>query len=188
GTSPRFVRSSAPRRPSSRRGRRRRGGSFTAPTATRRTRSSPTSSRARPVHGLIRSHRETRGGSDLERQRRPRLRRRLHRLWVQTTHQAREAIGWRPMRAATIERNGVVLEQWQWDALDVELPRKLRHAATGPFVYFAQEVDGEAIKIGTASEPWARLVGLQTGNPRKLEIRQLVVGGAPVETRFHRLW
>jgi len=92
------------------------------------------------------------------------------------------------MRAATIERNGVVLEQWQWDALDVELPRKLRHAATGPFVYFAQEVDGEAIKIGTASEPWARLVGLQTGNPRKLEIRQLVVGGAPVETRFHRLW
>lgn len=75
--------------------------------------------------------------------------------------------------------------------LEHELATELRTAAHGQvkcFVYFIQEMEGQAIKIGVAADPLKRLAGLQTGNPRTLTIEQLIVGGVSVEKRLHRLW
>lgn len=66
-------------------------------------------------------------------------------------------------------------------------------AGHGEFVYFIQEREledlaTEPIKIGVAAWPQKRLRTLQTGNSRKLVVRQVILGGAFVETRLHRVW
>jgi len=90
-----------------------------------------------------------------------------------------------------LEREGIVLEEWQWEALDSELWVQLKRAAhehTRSYVYFIQELEGQPVKIGVAADPLRRLASLQTGNPRTLTIDQLIVGGVSVEKRLHRLW
>lgn len=56
------------------------------------------------------------------------------------------------------------------------------------FVYFVQEEDGGPVKIGQAQNPLVRLTELQTGNPRRLTIRALVVAAVGTERSLHLLW
>lgn len=59
---------------------------------------------------------------------------------------------------------------------------------TPDFVYFVQEEDGGAVKIGRAFDPVKRLAQLQCGNPRRLKIRALLLGSPELEKGLHRLW
>lgn len=56
------------------------------------------------------------------------------------------------------------------------------------FVYFIGERDGGCLKIGKAVDPIARLRGMQTGNPRRLVLEQVLFGDISVEKLFHELW
>jgi hypothetical protein len=52
-------------------------------------------------------------------------------------------------------------------------------------VYFIQAIDGGPIKIGTAKDPSARLLSLQTGSHHTLVIRKVIPGGAGREAELH---
>ncbi len=47
---------------------------------------------------------------------------------------------------------------------------------------------GKPVKIGTSSDPKARLATLQTGFPHKLQIFATTDGGPEVEARYHTRW
>lgn len=76
---------------------------------------------------------------------------------------------------------------------ELEVPIQGIYSHGGPFVYFAQEFElediaTEPLKIGVAAWPKKRLATLQTGNSRRLVLRQLIIGGTAAETRLHRVW
>jgi hypothetical protein len=75
---------------------------------------------------------------------------------------------------------------------EVMFPEAVRTYRTnaGPFVYFIVETPSEDgwVKIGTARDPLARLRELQVGNPRRLWIAALLVGGKDLEERWHIHW
>ena len=56
------------------------------------------------------------------------------------------------------------------------------------FVYFVGEEDDGPVKIGVAKDPISRLRGMQTGNPRRLRIEQVLVGHNTLEKLLHELW
>lgn len=56
------------------------------------------------------------------------------------------------------------------------------------FVYFIGERDGGTLKIGRAKNPIDRLRSMQTGNPRRLVLEHVLVGGNDVEKLFHEIW
>lgn len=58
------------------------------------------------------------------------------------------------------------------------------------FVYFIVEFnDGiNAVKIGTAADPLARAISLQIGNPRPLQLAQVLYGTPASEEGYHELW
>lgn len=54
-------------------------------------------------------------------------------------------------------------------------------------IYFVQEGDGGAIKIGfTGGDPWARMASLQTGNSKKLAMLAVAPGGQQEERALHQ--
>lgn len=75
-----------------------------------------------------------------------------------------------------------------WDTYQRLKPR-LRGSG-GSFVYFVCErhTEDSPVKIGSAVDPCTRAYTLQIGNPRQLEIRQVVVGDADLETHLQGLW
>lgn len=56
------------------------------------------------------------------------------------------------------------------------------------FVYFIGESDDGMLKIGTSKDPIARLRQMQTGNPRRLRIEHILVGGPNIEKLLHEMW
>jgi hypothetical protein len=56
------------------------------------------------------------------------------------------------------------------------------------FVYFIGEADQGPLKIGVSKDPIARLRTMQTGNPRRLRIEQLLAGDTQIEKLLHELW
>ena len=56
------------------------------------------------------------------------------------------------------------------------------------YVYFVGEEEAGALKIGLAKDPIKRLRGLQTGNPRRLAIEDVLVGNRETEALFHEMW
>lgn len=55
------------------------------------------------------------------------------------------------------------------------------------FVYFIQDERGP-VKIGKASNPFARLSGLQVGNPFQLTLRAVILATPNAEQRIHEMW
>jgi len=55
------------------------------------------------------------------------------------------------------------------------------------FVYVIQAEGDTPIKVGYANHIPNRLAGLQTGNPRPLELLHVLVGGRPLERDLHDL-
>lgn len=56
------------------------------------------------------------------------------------------------------------------------------------YVYFIEARESGAIKIGSTSNPTARLSALQTGSPVRLRLIGYTEGGEPEERRLHRLF
>lgn len=56
------------------------------------------------------------------------------------------------------------------------------------FVYFIGEENDGPIKIGVAKDPISRLRAMQTGNPRRLRIEQVLIGHGTLEKLLHELW
>lgn len=56
------------------------------------------------------------------------------------------------------------------------------------YVYFIGEEDDGCIKIGTAKDPIGRLRTMQTGNPRRLRLEFVLVGGRDTERMLHECW
>ena len=59
------------------------------------------------------------------------------------------------------------------------------------FVYFAREHQPDArgpIKIGFSTSPARRLATLQTGNPRRVDIVEVIYGDFELEATLHRIW
>lgn len=56
------------------------------------------------------------------------------------------------------------------------------------FVYFISEIGTSAVKIGSAGDPIARLGALQTGNPRRLQLRAVIVSWPGAEPYLHAVW
>jgi hypothetical protein len=56
------------------------------------------------------------------------------------------------------------------------------------FIYFIQEGDEGAIKIGVADNPFKRLAEVQCGNPRDLRIAVVILAGLDTETLLHNHW
>lgn len=87
-----------------------------------------------------------------------------------------------------------VSQRTAWANLEAGIPQdpaeQLFWAAreTGPFVYFIQEDESDVVKIGWANEPFDRLTTLQTGNPRELVLRWLIVGDVKVEQRLQAVF
>lgn len=59
----------------------------------------------------------------------------------------------------------------------------------GPeFVYMIGEADGGAFKLGRSKDPVSRLRQMQTGNPRRLRVEHVLVGGDAAEQMLHDYW
>lgn len=58
----------------------------------------------------------------------------------------------------------------------------------GDKVYFIQENNSKAIKIGKAVDPNTRLKQLQTGHPYELKILKVISGGYKEEKKLHKLF
>lgn len=74
------------------------------------------------------------------------------------------------------------------DPIIVETAKKesLRWDYNGSrFVYFIEAIGSDSIKIGTASDPMARLADLQTGCPFELVLLATVPGGYQLEDELH---
>lgn len=56
------------------------------------------------------------------------------------------------------------------------------------FVYVIGEADGGCVKIGTAKDPVKRLRSMQTGNPRRLRVEYVLMGGRDIEALLHQMW
>lgn len=56
------------------------------------------------------------------------------------------------------------------------------------FVYVIGEHDHGPLKIGTSRDPVSRLRTMQTGNPRRLRIEHVLVGGGALEGLLHEFW
>lgn len=54
------------------------------------------------------------------------------------------------------------------------------------FVYFVQAGTDGPVKIGTATDIQARVRGLQTGSPHRLNLLATSTGGRRLEKRLHR--
>lgn len=77
------------------------------------------------------------------------------------------------------------IEDW---GLVSPLLKATRRIGNPVYVYFIGEEDGGALKIGLAKDPIKRLRGLQTGNPRRLRIENLLVGDRATEALLHEMW
>jgi hypothetical protein len=55
------------------------------------------------------------------------------------------------------------------------------------YVYFIEDAESRAVKVGIAAEPQTRLQELQTGNPRKLRLLGYIDGGHRLEQGIHFL-
>lgn len=73
-----------------------------------------------------------------------------------------------------------------WDQVSpiFDLGRRFGNAE---YVYFVGE-EGGPIKIGWAKDPIVRLRGLQTGNPRRLRIEYVLLGGIELERLMQEMW
>jgi hypothetical protein len=56
------------------------------------------------------------------------------------------------------------------------------------FIYFIGEPDSGPIKIGFSGDPIGRLRNMQVGNPRRLRMEYVLVGGMETEKLLHQLW
>lgn len=56
------------------------------------------------------------------------------------------------------------------------------------YVYFIGEVPDGPIKIGWAKDPLKRLRNMQTGNPRRLRVEYVLMGGLAIEKLLHEMW
>ena len=74
---------------------------------------------------------------------------------------------------------------WQRVAPAFDVARRIENPV---FVYFIGEDEDGPIKIGSAKDPILRLRALQTGNPRRLQVEYVLIGGAPLERLLHELW
>lgn len=63
-----------------------------------------------------------------------------------------------------------------------------RRFADASFVYLIGEPDDGAVKIGVSKDPIARLRGMQTGNPRRLKIEHVLLGGREIEKLLQEMW
>ena len=63
-----------------------------------------------------------------------------------------------------------------------------RACITPSFVYLIGEADNGPLKIGVSKDPIARLRTMQTGNPRRLRIEYVLLGGMAIEKLLHELW
>lgn len=80
---------------------------------------------------------------------------------------------------------GFEIEDWERVAGLFSAARRIINPA---FVYFIGEEDNGPLKIGTAKCPIARLRSMQTGNPRRLRIENVLVGDRHIEGLFHDMW
>jgi hypothetical protein len=55
-------------------------------------------------------------------------------------------------------------------------------------VYFIGETDDGPLKIGVSKDPISRLRGMQTGNPRRLRLEWVLLGGLAIEKLLHEFW
>lgn len=55
------------------------------------------------------------------------------------------------------------------------------------YVYFVRSAQQNAVKVGIARDVRARIAGLQTGNPNRLELVGAIPGGRHAELFLHRL-
>lgn len=79
--------------------------------------------------------------------------------------------------------------EWMRELQDVEIPAgRVRPTDSPLVVYFIQSEHGGPIKIGTSrlGGVRSRLKSLQGGNPERLVILRLVLGGPRLEKRLHR--
>lgn len=74
---------------------------------------------------------------------------------------------------------------WQQVAPVFEATRDLQGVE---FVYFIGEEDDGPVKIGHSKDPIARLRAMQTGNPRRLRVEHVLVGGLHTEQVLHEIW
>lgn len=63
-----------------------------------------------------------------------------------------------------------------------------RHVGNCCYVYAIAEADDGPVKIGHSKDPIARLRTMQTGNPRRLRIEHVIVGGLNTEKFLHEVW
>ena len=63
--------------------------------------------------------------------------------------------------------------------------RQPRVKQSARFAYFIQQVSGGPIKIGSATDPHARLATLQTGSPQPLRLLAAIDGGERKERAMH---
>ncbi len=80
---------------------------------------------------------------------------------------------------------GFEIEDWQRVAGLFTVARKIINPS---FVYFVGEADNGPLKIGFAKCPVARLRSMQTGNPRRLRIENVLLGDRFIEGLFHDMW
>jgi hypothetical protein len=73
-----------------------------------------------------------------------------------------------------------------WSRVD-NLFAAARSIVNPAFVYFIGEEDGP-LKIGTATNPVKRLRSMQTGNPRRLKIENVILGDRQIESLLHDMW
>ena len=74
-----------------------------------------------------------------------------------------------------------------WQAIS-ELFDAGRRFENPSFVYVIGEQDDGPLKIGVAKNPISRVRAMQTGNPRRLRIEQLLLGDSELEKLLHQLW
>lgn len=63
-----------------------------------------------------------------------------------------------------------------------------RRYADASFIYVIGEPEDGPLKIGYSKDPIARLRNMQTGNPRRLRIEYVLVGGMETEKLLHQFW
>jgi T5orf172 domain-containing protein len=74
-----------------------------------------------------------------------------------------------------------------WDQVS-ELFGFGRLFADASYVYVIGEENDGPVKIGVARNPILRLRDMQTGNPRRLRIEYVLLGGQPLEKLLHEFW
>lgn len=91
-----------------------------------------------------------------------------------------------PKFASPLDRAKGYEVAWQQVAPLFEAAREIEDVS---FVYFiGEDGDDGPIKIGVAKDPVSRLRGMQTGNPRRLRIEQVLIGRCHLEKLLHELW